>query len=166
MPTVGATVAAVPAKTTTTAGGVADHESYLLCPGRQPMQIPPNHNVSRRIRLVIQIEDEQGMTVRVDSPEREKVVKTGTSKAVQHQLPSTTRPSAPSLLSSPRMVKKEIKASSLPLQNHNNIIIARHNTIIQRQIREQERRAFYYHLNNCQQNHRPNTKHIIIDIYH
>lgn len=164
MPTVGATVAAVPAKTTTTAGGVADHESYLLCPGRQPMQIPPNHNVSRRIRLVIQIEDEQRMTVRVDSPEGEKMVKTGKSKVIQHQLPSTTRPSAPSLLSSPRMVKKEIKASSLPLHNH--IIIAGHNTIIQRQIREQESIALYYHLNNCQQNHRPNTKHIIIDIYH
>lgn len=28
-----------------------EHESYLLCPGRQPMQIPPNHNVSNRIRL-------------------------------------------------------------------------------------------------------------------
>lgn len=36
---------------TMTTGAVAEHESYLLCPGRQPVQIPPNHNVSNRIRL-------------------------------------------------------------------------------------------------------------------
>lgn len=47
------TGASVPAMrhSKTMAGGVGDHESYLLCPGRQPMRIPPNHNVSMRIRL-------------------------------------------------------------------------------------------------------------------
>lgn len=51
-PAVKATVPALRHPKTMTATGVAEHESYLLCPGRQPVQIPPNHNVSIRFRFV------------------------------------------------------------------------------------------------------------------
>lgn len=43
-----------------------EHESYLLCPGRQPMQIPPNHNVSTRIRLIIEIRNDNEASLQKD----------------------------------------------------------------------------------------------------
>lgn len=71
--------------TAASVGGVADHESYLLCPGRQPVQIPPNHNVSRRgrrIRIVIEIEEKlKGLMVIREAGEKD------TSKVSSPTLP-------------------------------------------------------------------------------
>lgn len=58
-PTVEAAVPVLRQPKTTTATGVAEHESYLLCPGRQPVRIPPNHNVSILIRLLVPIEGDR-----------------------------------------------------------------------------------------------------------
>lgn len=134
----------------TMATGVADHESYLLCPGRQPVQIPPNHNVSRRrlLRLVIDVSgfDDEGRGISV----------TTVGGAVEKE-----------------EEWKDKSLSSTKELNRNSVIIGRHNknnykTITTgRQRRDQQHERRYYHHNN--NSHRPPpttaTKHII-DIYH
>lgn len=163
-----------PKMTAASVGGVADHESYLLCPGRQPVQIPTNHNVSRRgrgIRIVIEIEDKhKGLRVIQAAGEKD------TSKVSSPTLPFSYASSpTPTTYPGLRVVAEGNKAFStrqLHNKNRNNInrIIDRNNknnNITSTKRQRQGGQEYHYHHNNYHP--RPPltpTHHIIIDIYH